>query len=433
VSELDPPPSIVELVGDQAADAIWKRWFYFVYEKIKELVVAEVATQTAFGEQTVGQLYPQFQNTFEYTVSNTDLTTNTIVNGGTVTQSQAMAVVGTSTTTTSSAELKSVRHARYRAGLGGLVRFTALFTTGVALTEQYIGLADEAGSTAAYKNGLMVGYDGATFGFHRFQNDVKISVALSAWDDPLDGTGASKLIIDTTKLNIFYIQFQYLGAGAIKLFYENSETGKMELVHTVQYANSNTVPSSFNPNYYFHIWADNKSTTSNIVVKNGSYAFFIEGKTQHIELHQPLNSSQIISKSSVTTQVALFTIRNKSLYASKSNFIDAIIQHYSVSVEANSANNLAALHFTINATLGGTPSYSDINTTNSVMDIDTSATTVTGGRSLIHAQLAGKNDRIIENIDNLGIILSPGDTLTLSVESANSATFKAHMLWKELF
>ena len=161
--------------------------------------------KTAFGELLVGQLSPQFQGSFEYTVDNTDLNTNTGVDGGTVTQASGMAVVSSSTTTASTALFQSKQHAKYRAGLGGLNRFTALFTSPVAATEQYIGIMDETGSSAAFKNGYAVGYDGLTFGFHRFQNDSKITVTQADWDDPMDGTGPSGMTLYHTKLNIFHL------------------------------------------------------------------------------------------------------------------------------------------------------------------------------------------------------------------------------------
>lgn len=218
--------------------------------------------KTAFGETQVATLSPIFQNTFEYTVSNTELLTNTVVNGGTVTQASGMGVVGSSTTTASTARMQSAQHARYHAGTGGLSRFTALWSTPVADTEMYIGLADETGSSAAFMNGYMVGYDGTTFGFHRFQNDTKITVALSAWDDPLDGTGPSGITLDTTKINVFQIQFQYLGAGAIKIYVEDSVSGDFVLSHTIQYANTQTEPSVHNPNFFHTMWVNNAGTTS---------------------------------------------------------------------------------------------------------------------------------------------------------------------------
>lgn len=388
---------------------------------------------TAFGDLRVSELSPIFQGSFEYTVDNTELLDNIVAAGGTVTQADGMGVVSTSATTGSSALLQSHTHVRYHAGLGGVARFTALFTTPVAATEQYAGLADVVGSSAAFKNGYMVGYDGVTFGFHRFQNDAKISVAQSAWDDPLDGTGPSGMTLDQTKINLFFIQYQYLGAGAINLLVENEATGEVIVVHTINYANLNTVPSTFNPNFHVVFFTDNKATTTDLIVKTSSFAYFIEGKTTYIENHQPQFSTNILSKGGVTSEVAIFTIRNKVNYASKENFIDVILERIVGAVEASSTNNLSEIRLIKNATLGGTPSFADINASDSIVDIDVAGTTVTGGKHILTIPLAGKNDKAIEDITPFKVILQAGDTITAAGASANNATVKAEILWKELF
>ena len=388
---------------------------------------------TAFGDLRVAELSPVMQGSFEYTVDNTDLITKTVVDGGTVTQAEAMAVVGTSTTTASSALLQSKQHAKYRAGLGGLVRFTALFTAGVAGTEQYSGILDETGSSAAFKNGFAIGFDGVDYGFHRFQNDTKISINISSWDDPLNGNGRSGMTIDHTKKNVFFIDFQYLGGGAIILSVERQGTDTIIPVHVIDYANLNTTPSVHNPNFFFTIWTANKGTTSDMVAKTSSYGYFIEGKTELLELHQPQFATGLKEKTTVTTEVAIFTIRNKTSYASKTNFIDVLMLSVAGSIEASSANNLGSVRVVKNTTLGGTPSYADINTSNSVIEIDTAGTDLTGGTELFVMPLAGKNDSAMKDIDNLKVILNPGETLTLAGTSANSATIDAAGLWRELF
>jgi len=398
--------------------------------------MTSIATQfplTAFGDLRTAELTPQVQLSFEYTVSNTELTQSEVVNGGTVTQGSAMAVCTTSTTTASTARLYSKAHAKYRAGLGGLARFTALFTAGVASTEQYIGMVDETGSSEAFENGLAVGYDGTTFGFHRFVNDTKTTIAQSAWDDPLDGTGGSGMTLDNTKINVWSIRFQYLGAGAIQLLVEDDATGQFIVVHTILYANKNTTPHSYNPNYHIQMFVNNKATTSNLIVKSSSMAYFIEGKTGTTETQQPQFSSGEQQKTTVTTEVAILTIRNKALYASKTNFISALLELLTCSIESGSANNLSKVRLVKNTTLGGSPSYADIDATDSTMDIDTAGTTLTGGKELISIPLAGKNDKALMDLCGFDIIIEPGDTVTIAGTSTNSSTINASILWKELF
>lgn len=389
---------------------------------------------TAFGDLRTAELSPLFQGSFEYTVDNTDLNINTEVAGGTVTQASGMAVITSSTTTASSALLESKQHARYRSGLGGLARFTALFTTGLAGTEQYIGIMDEPGSSEAFQNGYAIGYNGTAFSILRWRNDALVTdLAQASWDDPLDGSGASGINITTTNLNVFAINYQYLGAGNIFFLIENPSTGMFVPFHMIEYANANVEPSVHNPNFRFMMWVSNGATISNVVMKSSSYAYFVEGKTQDIELHQPVNSTGTIQKTSVTTEVAISTIRNKATYASKTNLIDVKILRAAGSIEASSANNLGEVRLVKNAALGGAPSYADVNTANSVIEIDVAGTTVTGGTEIGTEPLAGKNDKAKGNLTDYKILLNPGETITLAGSSANSATIEGSLLWRELF
>ena len=406
---------------------------YGVKHNNNRLVVYPATEISAFGELVVVNPHPIFQGSFEYTVDNTTLTTNTAANGGTIIQADAMAVIGTSTTTASTAELRTLHHARYRSGQGGKSMFTALFDAPVDGTEQYMGIMDEAGSVEAYKNGYGIGYDGFIFGVHRWQNDVKTTVALADCDDPLNGSGASGMKLDPTKLNVFQIKFQYLGGGAIHYYIEDSITSELIKFHTVHYSNSSLAPSVYNPNFHFTMWVNNGATTEDIVLKCGSYSYFVEGISDLIEVHQPQYSSGEKIKLDVTTEVAILTIRNKALYASKTNFIDILVENIGASIEASSANNLGSIRLVKNATLGGTPIWNDISATDSVVEVDVVGTTVTGGIELFTVPLAGKNDKVFNEVTGLKIILHDSETLTLAGSSENTAVMRGSSLWKELF
>lgn len=387
---------------------------------------------TIFGESLVGELHPQFQVSLEYTVSNAEITTQTKRGSGTVTHSQGMGVVSTGVTTGSNGMLSSKQRAKYKAGLGGALRFTVIFDDPIEGTEQYIGLMDRHSSTAAFQNGYSIGYDGTIFGFHRFQGGVKFTTPLSEWDDPLDGSGFTGLAFAPKKLNVFYIRYQYLGGGAMEVWCEN-QNGSVSLVHIARYAGLFTEPSVFNPNFKFHMHVENKSTTQDIVMKTSSFAYFVEGKTNQIELHQPQFSTGLIETTSVTTEVPLLTIRNKAQYFSKVNFIDSLLEHVVVSIEASGANNLGSIRLIRDAVLTGPTEYKNINVTDSIMDFDIASTGLSGGKHILSGPLAGKNDKIVELLKPLEIIQNAGETVTIAGKSAASATFQSELLWKELF
>jgi len=388
--------------------------------------------RSADGALSVSQYTPIFGQSFEHTVGNTRLHKVTLVNGGACVQEDAMAVLSTSILPNSTAQLESKSPGKFRTGLGAMFRTHALFAAPIAGTKMLIGIADEIGSAEPFKNGYMIGYIGTTFGYHRFSNDTLITTPISEWKDSLDGKGNSRINIDQTKIGVWEFAYQYGGGGQC-LFFEKSGSAKLEVAHIAPYANLNTEPSSFSSSFKFQIFLDNGAMASNVFIKCSSYSYFIQGKSQLINIDQPLFSSLKRQKTSVIAEIAIFTIRNKTTYILEPNFISAQLQNISVSIEADNPNNLATIRLIKNTTLGGSPSFSDINTTDSIMEIDTAGTTVTGGDEELSIQLAGKNDRQTLGKSDFDLLLNPGESLTISAESVNSATVRANNRWKELF
>lgn len=384
---------------------------------------------TSYGELSTAQLSPIFQGSFEYTVDNTELNENVVTNGGTITEADSMAVLSTSTTANSTACLRSRRLIKHHSGFGTLARFTTLFSIPVDGTEQFAGLMDDNGISQSFKNGLAVGFNGLTFGFNRFVNDTLITRSQVDWLDPLDGSGRSGNTLIHENLNVWFIRFHDI-AGAIELFFE-LPNGNIILVDLIEYAGKFTIPSLFNPSFHFIHWINNGTTTSDIVLKSASYGAFVEGDVFPTQAHQPAFPSGLQAVTDVTTAVTILTIRCKELYFGKENFIEVLIRGIVVSIEANNANNLADVAVVANATISN-PVFTDINATNSVVEIDTSGV-ATGGKLLITLPLAGKNDKIIVPANDARSLLLHGDTISIIGTSANSATMKASLIWRELF
>lgn len=393
-----------------------------------------ISPVSAFGDHATVAITPILQYAFEYNmVDNTRYWTLTETNGGTVTTSAAQAVVNTSTTASSVAAMRSVRPARYRAGLGAKFRFTAKFSAAATSCKQIIGIFDETGSTTVYKNGYGIGYDGTTFKLIHYLNDADVSVNLSAADDPLDGTGASGITIDQTKLNIFEIDFAYLGTGDIIFKIYSTIQNRFVEFHRIQRANAQTVPHSYNPNYKVTLYADNAGTTSDVTVSTASMMYAIMGHVDIQETHQ-LSFGYDTSLGSVTTQTQIFSIRSKTTYTSVTNLVDSILENFSGSYNANAAAT-GNFEIQINPTLNGVASWADIDATDSIMEVDTAQTTVSAaGRTILKAYVAGQYDRVnlIELVSE-NIYISPGDEVAVLVESSASATFNAFLSWKELF
>ena len=155
--DLDPPPSRVALVAEEQPDRIWKTWLYKLYEKIREIVAEEVQ-KTAFGEQLVASLEPQVQADFSYSV-NPDIW-HKHQNGGAETVDAHRLKISTGAAANQSSTVFTKAAIKYNPGQGGLVRLTAIFTTGVTNSTQLAGLGDAG-------DGYFFGYNGADFGVLR--------------------------------------------------------------------------------------------------------------------------------------------------------------------------------------------------------------------------------------------------------------------------
>ena len=379
----------------------------------------------AFGEIETVEPTPVIQVDFIYNV-NADMVDSTVTGSGTITQADSMVVLQTTAASSSSAMVETKRFLKYRPGQGCHIRGTALFTTGVANSTQLFGAGDDV-------DGLFFGFNGDSFGVMTRNNSVDTWVAQADWNgDKMDGTGGSSnptgQNLDTTKGNVYQINFQWLGFGLIEFAIEDANTGRFVPVHQVRYANANTVPSLLNPSFPILWSVENTTNTSNVTLKGASACGEIEGKVEYLGPTNAIGNS----KAGVTTALTnIITIRNKSTYQTITNRTPINILKYSLAVDGNKP---AEFQIVKNATLGGTPSYTDISTNTSVIDYDTAGTTVTNGQIIDFGTLAAAGSVSETGQSTTDIIILPGETLTLAVNASSTTTdATAAIRWVEDF
>lgn len=376
---------------------------------------------TAFGDMRVAELTPQVQLTFPYNI-NADLVNTTLVSGGTVTQADSMAVLQTSTNTAGAATLASRRVNKYRAGLGSLARFTGLFTTGVASSQQRVGVGDN-------NDGFYFGYDGADFGILVIKDGTETWTPQTSWNvDVMDGqNGAnnpSNMLLDPTKINVFQIQYQWLGAGQITFYIEDPADGTYDPVHRIAYANGFTTPSLYNPNLPLSAKVINSGNATNLTLKSASMSGFCEGKVKQLGV---VNS--LVETSTHSTETAFFHLRNKGTYVTLPNRIIALLKALSV---GNDANTLSTFKIYSNATLAGVASWTDVNGDDSIMEYDTVQTYTSGGK-LLFSGVVGKDSGSFFPLEDLNIIVQPNDIITVTSASVGSGAQAADLVWFEDF
>lgn len=377
---------------------------------------------TAFGDLRTAELTPQIHLTFPYGI-NSDIVDTTLANGGTVTQADSMAVLNTSTASNGSAIMSSRNVVNYRSGLGTLARFTGLFTTGVASSHQIIGIGDA-------EDGFFIGYNGTEFGILIRRGGVDTWTAQTSWNvDKMDGNNGSSnpsnMLLDQTKINVFEISFQWLGAGEIKFYIENPETGGFIPVHRVKYANNFVIPSIYNPNLTLSAEVSNDGNTSDIELKTASMAGFTEGKNV---VTGPINSTS--GSFTGTAETHHFHIRNKGTYLTKTNKIRCILKALSC---GNDTTAISTFTIYRGATLAGTPTWTDIDANNSVVEVDTVQTYTSGGKILFRG-IVGREGGDDFNLESLDLNVSPNEIITVtSSTEGNAALMVSSLVWQEDF
>ena len=255
-------------------------------------------------------------------------------------------------------------------------------------------------------------------------------VAQSAWsEDVMDGSGASAVTLDQTKGNVYEIRYQWLGFGIIDFYVENPSNGKFILVHKIEYANANTIPSVDNPTLPLCLAVANTSNASDIVLQSSSMMGGIEGKDTGEGL---LNTVVAETTGIGTTETAILSLHNHTIYQSKINRVRVSPEEFGITIEASAANKPGIVRVRRNPTLVGA-SFSAVDANTSVMRKDTSATTVTGG-DLLFAQSIADDTPLFLDLSRKAGRLEPGETITITAEATNGTidpivTFG----WKELF
>ena len=172
-----------------------------------------------------------------------------------------------------------------------------------------------------------------------FQDDFNI--------DKLDGTGYSGVTIDPSKLNVYQINFRWLGAGEIRYAIENPTNGDMMFFHHEHYTNKNEFPHLDNPSMKIgYVAANLGSPTSGVVTCTGaSFLGAVEGIIERTRLPYSVTVNRTDSMLSNNLH-HVSSLKNKLVYQNKINTRDLIVSRLTASV--NTAGNPAVLYIYYN-------------------------------------------------------------------------------------
>lgn len=235
-------------------------------------------------------------------------------------------------------------------------------------------------------------------------------VSQSNWNiDKYDGTGKSGITLDPTKGNVYQIRWQWLGFGAIAFFVENPTTGILERVHIEQYPNKSLTTNIGDPNMPLHLSVKNSTNTTNVSLRSGSIAGFVDGKDVPFGIRAGANGYKDVR----STEVPILTIKNSPLQNEKINNARARVSY--IFFGSNHSEPIKMSFYT-NATLKGA-SFNSVAPF-SFMEYDNSATDCSGGTLIASHFIEPKGKgEIILNFDPTSAIIPPGSSFTMTAQS----------------
>ncbi len=345
-------------------------------------------------------------------------------------------VLTVSSASSGTAKVKSRNTIRYVPGHTGFADFT--FTvTGVSGKAQ-CGAYDE-------EDGFFVEYDiTATqwrFGYRRDGVDT-----VQDFDSPLMQPGS---------LRLFRILFGYLGSANPVLFTKSGDWVKVAEIVTED--NNAGRTHVLRPVFPMAIYAENGASAGVASWNGGTIGDTLAdtGGRTYLFPYAPLVDGTAAEPGTMTlsgTDVGTVSIlRLKDTFNGKTNKVKARLLTWKVSlVGPISGSGDVMCQIIALPTLSGTPTYADIDTANSTVEIDSTAGTgasvsyVSGGRVVLAANLSydagGRNQPDIssfaeEEADRLGLVGYPGNIFCVVAKDrgGNDVTVRSEFSWKELF
>jgi len=329
---------------------------------------------------------------------------------------------------------QTFRRFNYQAGKSQLFVLTGILGSNVSACIKRCGLFDN-------RNGIFFQVDDEGFkvGLRTYTSGSAVDIIILQDDfniDKLDGTGASGIDIDTTKTNIYFCDFEWLGVGRIR--YGVFVGGRPYYFHEINNANINTLVYMSTPNLplRWEIINDGLGNADSIThicstiiseggIKDTGFPFSISRGATPLTTNNDANL------------YCLFALRFKT------NYNTSFIKILDMSIVCTST---AAFEYQIllNPTITGTAlsfsTPSDI--ANSSLEVDvarTSTTTISGGTRLFsstdnQANTTSGTASILNSDFALGSsIAGASDIIVIAIRrlTGTSESFYGSLNWKD--
>jgi hypothetical protein len=257
-----------------------------------------------------------------------------------------------STPTGGKAYMQSYEYLPYQPGRSQLAFVTFNMVTAVANTLKFAGYSDGV-------NGVEFQLDGTTKQFVLYSATASgnLTVAQSSWNlDKLDGTGASGITLDITKVQILVIDIQALYAGRVRIGFDIG--GEIIYAHQFLHANNITPPYIQSANLPVRCGMTCTGTVSTTMYFLCS-AVISEGGSEDINVYGYTFQQDSGAISVGTGGTHMISLRPRTTFNSITNrtrvaYIDVEIY--------NAGNQPIQWQLCIGQDISGTTTYNNVNT-----------------------------------------------------------------------
>ncbi len=347
-----------------------------------------------------------------------------LVGGGTLDNDKAL-LRATATTVGDIAHANTRQATIYQAGFDIQSMFTAAFTSykGAAEVIQRIGCYDG-------DDGFVIGALNGALLIQRFKGGVLID-SVEQKDflfDKIDGSGVSGFKINIAFLNIYRIQFGYLGIlPAIFEVFGGSRLGWIP-IHAIDIVNTIADTQVDNPSLPVSMHCEIVSGDPGIpiVIRTGSWFGGTVGGGRTLG-----DLSYFAAKNKIALPVggmpaSIIAIRNKASFRGKTNRIRLDMTYFAFSSDGSKSVTFEAYG---NPVLTGAV-WNDVDTNDSVVDIAVNSFTWSGGRYLGSA-LLDKVGNVYIQFALEEVRLNPNETIMMIAQSDNSSEVAISARWGE--
>lgn len=296
--------------------------------------------------------------------------------------------------------------------------FAGIFPTR-ASTKKRVGLFDE-------NNGAFLENDGTTLNLTTRKGGVDIGVTRASWSvDALDGTGPSGVSLDLTKVQVFFLDFDWLGTGTIRFGFVVD--GELLLAHEAKFANVSVLSWANSPSLPARF--EHTSTGGQGPMTQLACAVFAEGERNPGVSKTKDVGGTALSLAAAGTKYAFLGI---TLHATN---LDGIVDDLVAELASTTATAAFRWSLHLNPTVtGGTFSYGQLTGTlvDAAVGDGTAAVTV-DGTVLASGVGIGSAAREIRTGLRLGAsIAGLADKIVLAVTPISAgASYVGSLGWKE--